>query len=178
VDEKLFNNFWKVVCDGMGSGAAIALRDYHPKLEASLQALDLTSAYWSWSSSLFQPQSHLLLCGATGLGRMKLEMKSAQTPGEPWPWSHTIDLWVLPWSEVTDITQHFIPERRGGYESRELRLSKADLCVRSGFHLDLLPAKDMDRCGGVRVLRDTVEPFTDLRVFVAAVIAAQRGRSH
>ena len=171
MEERLFSEFWKVVQGKLHSDAARALREYFPKLEASLKALDLTSAYWSWSSS--HSQTHLLLCGAMGFGRMEIEMQSAQTPENTW--SHTISLSVLPWSEVTEIKQNF---SRGGHSGDDPpgQLSEAVLSIRSGSPISLLPAPNMDRRGGVCVADNKVESFTDQTVFVAAVIKGQRGR--
>lgn len=168
MEEKLCQEFWETMCGGMKTGAASGLHDYFPKLKASLKALDLTSAYWSWSAS--SSYIHVLLCGARGFGQIQFTMKGI-TPRDK-TWNHTIHLSVLPWSEVTGFTQNFIREGPSRRED-ELVLRTAELCLRSVDPISLLPAQDMDNSGGVRVVENKVEPFTDLTVFIGAVIAAQ-----
>ena len=169
--EELFSKFWETVSDSIGIGAGGALRDYLPRFEASLKALEATSAYWSHGLSASPVQ--VLLCGSGGFGRMEIEMKKSKTP--EYLWSHEIRLWVLPWSEVTGITQNFIRESCG-MEPSVLRLSEAVMSRRSGPPISLLPATDMTNFGGIRALGDTVEPYNDLAVFIGAVIEAQRSR--
>ncbi len=169
--EELFSKFWEDVSDSIGLGAGGVLRDYLPRLEASLKALDVTSAYWSHGPSAWP--ARVLLCGSGGFGRMEIGMKESKTP--VYTWSHEIRLWVIPWSEVTGITQNFIREGYG-MEISELRLSEAVMSRRSGEPISLLPATDMTNFGGIRALGDTVEPYNDLAVFIGAVIEAQRSR--
>ncbi len=167
--EELFSKFWEDVSESVGFDAGGVLRDYRPSLEASLKALDVTSAYWSHGPSAWPAQ--VLLCGSGGFGRMEIGRKESETPG--YAWSYEIRLLVLPWSEVAGITQNFIREG-DGIPPSVLRLSEAVMCSRSGERISLLPAADMNQSGGIRALADTVEAYHDLAVFIGAVIEAQR----
>ena len=166
--EELFSKFWEDVSDSIGFDAGEVLRDYLPRLKASLKALDVTSVYWSHGPSPWPAQ--VLLCGSGGFGRMEFERKGSKTP--QYEWSHELRLRVLPWSEVTEITQNFIREG-DGMEPSVLRLSEAVMSRRSGESIRLLPATDMTNSGGIRALGDKVERYNDLTVFIGAMIEAQ-----